>query len=822
MNSPRSPDVDPDVNNTLFLGDAYDGIVTDIIEGGPEDVEGDLEPEEDPEDNRMDPPEEYVLPDDTVPLREQYALLMGDTETPPGAVKRFLIVRLQGIAEKWLMDPDQVTVNFTTLLNKACENFNVPADSMPAIEWEEIDILKLSHLQDINYLIGLFYMNGILLTPDTERTAGIEAREESRYYKNVFERVTMSIDQSLKLLGSLDTLVMASTPSFQVSGKIGIIEFHNESPDLKPMQKLIQFILQTLYTRNLKRKGDNVYQPVVTPPDINGKTYVTRSYKFLNTIEKFVYSCLDRAIEYEQFLNATDGPTVIPTCIRFVTNCDDVQFPTLKTNRNAISFLNGIYLTHVRSDDGQYTDLFIEYSSVTTNNYILDTVLKPGEASCRYIPLNMRVTEPGVDWDTIETPLFSSIIDQQWTTDQNVLDTDPTRSEENVEENRDIKTILYCFMGRLLYDLKALDNWEKMLFLLGRPGCGKSTLVDIISKIYEKIDVGTISTKIEAGFGLSSLTNKLLLAGPEIKKDCQLDSADLQSMISGEAMTVRIKQKGALDVNWDTPIVMAGNAVPGPWQEAMVRRVVAVVFSHSLDDNQRDPGLASKILKQELPSIIRKINLAYLNVVNELDGRHVDIILNQIGAFQRYSDSIARNTNPLYPFLFENDDTLYRGSLDDIPDCTIAYHKNRSVTKLEVKTLYKAWSAIHGDSMRASDMESAFNEHNLPATLERISIIKNLGYRIRVIGGWIHGFDFKPGQPPPDVSCADTFAKAGVTEARPKSFAQNFYGPNTTPKKRQRTATDSGGWGSPAIAFGGHKSDKYEGSVLVPSENKEN
>lgn len=800
----NSQDDDPDQDGTYFLdGVQQDNIVTDIIDNGLDnggymsDTGG--SDEDDPVDH-MD----ADLDPEPANLREQYAQLINDTETPPGAVKRFLIVRLQGITEKWLMDPDQVTVNFITLLSKACENFNVPADSMPAIEWEEIDILKLSHLQEINYLIGLFYFNSILLTPEQERVAGIEARDESRYYKNVFERITMSIDQSLKILGSLDTMVMASTPSYQVSGKIGIIEFHNESPELKPMQKLIQFILQNLYSRNLRRKGDLVYQPIVTPPDANGKTYVTRSYKLLGSIEKFVYSCLDRSVEYDQFLNATDGPSVIPTCIRFVTNCEDVQFPTLKTNRNAISFLNGIYLTHVRSDTGEYSDLFIEYSSVTTSNYILDTVLKPGEASCRYIPLNMSVTASDIDWDDIQTPLFSSIIDRQWTTDQSVIDSDPTRSEENVAENRDIKTMLYCFMGRLLYDLKTLDNWEKMLFLLGRPGCGKSTLVDIISKVYEKIDVGTISTKIEAGFGLSSLTDKLLLAGPEIKKDCQLDSADLQSMISGEAMTVRIKQKTAVSMHWKTPVIMAGNAVPSPWQEAMVRRVVAVVFSHSLDDDQRDPGLAEKILKHELPSIIRKINLAYLNIVNELAGRHVDIYLNQIGAFRRYSDSIARNTNPLYEFLFDNDHVLYRGSVNDIPDCTIAYHKNRSVTKLEVMNFYKAWAAIHGDSMRACDMQSAFNEHNLPATLERISIIKNLGYRIRVIGGWIHGFDFKPSTPAPTVSCADTFAKSTGPEP---SKTTNFYGPAPTPTKRQRNAGQSGGvWGNPGIVFGGGSS----------------
>lgn len=711
-----------------------------------------------------------------VDIREHYANLVADTETHPDSVNAYLINTLHRIGRKWLIDANQQTITYTTLLTKACSNFNVPASCMPAMNWDRVEDMKAGYLQELHYLIGMFYMRDLLLTKEDARTADVSVRDMSVCYSGTFERIAMSIEESVRLLESLNTIVMASTPSFKVSGDIGIIEFHNEGTQLKPLQHVIQFILQGLYTRNMKRYGDHVYRPIVTPPDADGKTYCTRAYEQWVTIKDYVYTCLNRSVAYSQFLNATDSPSVIPTCIRFITECNDVQFPVLKKNRDVFSFSNGIYITHVLRDSGpysgQYTDMFIEYAAVNSSNYILDKVLKGDRATCRYINRPMIVIPEDTAWHEIPTPLFSSIIEHQWTTDPSVIESCESRSTESVEENTSIQTMLYCLMGRLLYDLKTLDNWEKMLFFLGRPGCGKSTLTDILCKMYETTDIGTIATKIETVFGLSSLVNKLLVAGPEIKKDCQLCSADLQSMCSAERIEIRTKHVTAESVQWKTPFFMAGNTVPSAWSDAMIRRAATFVFKHGFDDSEKDPELAAKIIAQELPSIIRKINKAYLSIVNELDGAHIDIILGGIKTFQEYTDSIARNTNPLYEFLSHNDYELYRGNSGEVPQYTVAYHPNRSVTKIEVMGYYKTWASLCGYTN--IDMQTTFNEHNLPPILDRIVQVKRLGFAVTAIGGWIHGFDFRPSCPPPAESCAIAHARSDaiLAEANAAILAQ--------------------------------------------------
>ena len=47
-------------------------------------------------------------------------------------------------------------------------------------------------------------------------------------------------------------------------------------------------------------------------------------------------------------------------------------------------------------------------------------------------------------------------------------------------------------------------------------GVGKSTLLKCISYVYNAADVGTMSNKMEAQFGLSAFFDKLLVIAPEV------------------------------------------------------------------------------------------------------------------------------------------------------------------------------------------------------------------------------------------------------------------------------------------------------------------
>ena len=152
-------------------------------------------------------------------------------------------------------------------------------------------------------------------------------------------------------------------------------------------------------------------------------------------------------------------------------------------------------------------------------------------------------------------------------------------NHQGFDEN--VQKWMYILIGRLLYEVNELDQWQVMPFLKGQAGTGKSTITGKICKaFYEYTDVGMLSNNSEKQFGLSSFYNKLLFIAPEIKNDLKVDQAEMQGIISGEDVVVAEKHKTAQMVEWKVPGIIAGNEVPG-WIDnagSISRRIVVFQF----------------------------------------------------------------------------------------------------------------------------------------------------------------------------------------------------------------------------------------------------
>ena len=65
-----------------------------------------------------------------------------------------------------------------------------------------------------------------------------------------------------------------------------------------------------------------------------------------------------------------------------------------------------------------------------------------------------------------------------------------------------------------------------MPYLKGIAGAGKSTIInDVAGRLYEPIDVGSLSNNCERQFGISSFCDKLLFTAAEIKADFRIEQA---------------------------------------------------------------------------------------------------------------------------------------------------------------------------------------------------------------------------------------------------------------------------------------------------------
>src|SRR5690606_20911626 len=128
----------------------------------------------------------------------------------------------------------------------------------------------------------------------------------------------------------------------------------------------------------------------------------------------------------------------------------------------------------------------------------------------------------------------------------------PTPTMEQILNHQrfseDVKLWVYIMIGRMLFDVGERDDWQVLLFIRGIAGTGKSTIGRVLKRFYADEDVGQLSNNCEALFGLQTLYNKYMWICYEAKENFRLDQGMLQSMISGEPMSIARKHMEALNI----------------------------------------------------------------------------------------------------------------------------------------------------------------------------------------------------------------------------------------------------------------------------------
>jgi len=221
----------------------------------------------------------------------------------------------------------------------------------------------------------------------------------------------------------------------------------------------------------------------------------------------------------------------------------------------------------------------------------------------------------------------------------------------NDQEYNDISKWMYILLGRMIYNLNELEYWQIIVFLKGMAGTGKSTIITkVVKEFYEYDDVGQLSNDGEKTFGLSAFCDKKIFIAPEIKADFSLPQAVFQGIISGEDVSIAKKYKTAETVEWKIPGFMAGNEIPNFTDNSgsISRRLVVFDFLKKVKKDKSDPLLGKK-LKKEIPYIIRKSNLAYLEAVGKYGKK--DIWLDLPSYFKKTQEQISEKTNSLSSFL---------------------------------------------------------------------------------------------------------------------------------------------------------------------------
>tara|TARA_B100000405_G_scaffold212609_1_gene150050 strand:- start:5966 stop:7921 length:1956 start_codon:yes stop_codon:yes gene_type:complete len=396
----------------------------------------------------------------------------------------------------------------------------------------------------------------------------------------------------------------------------------SEIETLSPYQRSLISFLNHTYINNIRR-----YKGYCCTQIITAEGYTTRAWKAVRTVEAEVYRFSQKETNRANWENLTSKGSTINDVIRHASKCYDIQFPEIVKNRHVWSFKNGLFIgKEYVPATGKYRSKFYSYDSKEYQ------CLDPTIVSCKYFDQVFDGYEHLEDWWDIPTPYFQSILDYQGF-------------------DKNVAKWMYVMGGRLCYDVGDLDGWQIAMYCKGVARTGKSTLLtNVFQKFYEAEDVKTLSSNSEKQFGLSAIYDGFMFIAPECKTNMSLNQAELQSIISGEDVSVAVKHEKAKSIKWVTPGCMAGNELPD-YKDAsgsILRRLLVFDFPKQVKDKDADPHLNNK-LAGEIPAILLKCIRAYIEYGQKYADKDAWAVVPAY--FKKIQKQVAMVTSSLTNFL---------------------------------------------------------------------------------------------------------------------------------------------------------------------------
>jgi hypothetical protein len=379
--------------------------------------------------------------------------------------------------------------------------------------------------------------------------------------------------------------------------------------ELNPQQKLLDFLFQRAGDQRLRRKNAAFYRPRILTDGTH-----TGFYEYFCEIQDFMFRTVSPVrLHPEEYDALTNKPSTPQQMIHLLSGLPDSRCPFLEKNRTKFSFANGVF----DATDASF-ELYANrsHTAQSTSNFfdapISDEVLSMD-------PMN------------IPTPHFDKILQDQKFDDK-------------------ARRWMYILCGRLLHEVGSLDDWQVTLYIRGVAGSGKSSILKTMGMMYEAGDVGFMMSDGQPTFCDEHLYDKFIVMAMDLDKRTTFSATRINSMISGEQVSINRKFKTALNETWKPPMILASNAQP-PWPDVagnLMRRFPILTFNHPV--RQSDPHLFDK-LKQELPVLLVKIARAYLQGVREFGSRSLwdDGILPDMCHLAKKEYLIT--SNPLAAFL---------------------------------------------------------------------------------------------------------------------------------------------------------------------------
>lgn len=426
--------------------------------------------------------------------------------------------------------------------------------------------------------------------------------------------------------------------------------------NLDNMQKLYLFIQRKCAENKLRKKGEYLFKERYVKSS-RGKLHGTYHFTLYKTIQQFIIEQCNPRTNFDMWQCYMENNNLkkVADMLEIV---DDVQLPNLKQDRTVSAWKNGLY--------------FAEYNAFLPYGH--KDIPTEGVCACVYIDQKFDNTDYGEDFMKIPCIIKQILFDQGF---------------DEYEQS-----FVLAMLGRLIFKPGKYDRWEILAFLWGLAGTGKSCIIEACMRYFDPKDVAGVGNSIEKQFGLSPLVGKNLWVGMDIKKNFGMDAGDIQTITSLELMSVAVKYKDAMSVEWDVPGIIAGNEIPRTWTDtlqALARRILIIQFPKMI---KRDNSIKQQLKNEH--SLFYRITVSAYHWWQKRFGTK-DIWQHAPKKFVEGQKVIREHENPLEIFLNTSESVVITKDEDNFVPltyfntwfrnwCTSWGHKN----KLNPEELIKA------------------------------------------------------------------------------------------------------------------------------------
>ncbi len=322
--------------------------------------------------------------------------------------------------------------------------------------------------------------------------------------------------------------------------------------------------------------------------------------------------------DYKHFYECIKSNTYAKSPMRYIKHyieeVDDIHYPFLETNKSYVGFLDGVF------------------------NIITQTFTEKHDVDSSILVRKLHNVEYK-EMITKETSTWDKVLDYQL-------------------EGQDMKLWFMGMIGRLMFPVGKLDNWELIFTLRGHAGSGKSTVMNVIREFFDKQNISYISTSASSDFALEGLNKEVLMSNDLTSQlFTKIDAEVFNSMVSGEQVMINRKNKKQIDLKWETPQAYAYNKTFAVKDKggSVNRRICEFHWNNVLE--KTDTTLEKK-LKSEVPSIFLKCIKAYHILIQEIGTNNFwDITKERVPVLCEIRDENAGGTDNLACFLNEGRDT---------------------------------------------------------------------------------------------------------------------------------------------------------------------